>query len=146
MDLIVLLNICEAFRHKPHWVPLLIILQLQQHCPCCKIGGVCFYSELPFVRGEDQDWGCNDGMFQCLKGLLLWVTPFPLSCFMCQCVEWACNVGEVLDEVTVKLTKPRNDCTSFTFWGTGQSVTPFAFTGSMATLFSEITSSRYSIS
>ena len=36
--------------------------------------------------------------------------------------------------------------TTFTFWGTGQSVTPFTFTGSMATLFSEITSPRYSIS
>jgi hypothetical protein len=52
-----------------------------------------------------QYWFRHHGFFQCVKGLLLLVVPFPLDLFSRKARQWCCDPAVILDESSVKIGK-----------------------------------------
>ena len=75
MDLVVLLCVGEALRHKAYWVEQPILLLLQQDSPCGEVRCVTLQSEETGLRGEHKRRGGGDSILQRIKGLLLSCAP-----------------------------------------------------------------------
>ena len=50
-----------------------------------------------------QDRFCEEGVLECLKGLMLRGAPIPLGVFLGKVVKWASGFGKVLDELTIEV-------------------------------------------
>src|SRR5258708_14283541 len=106
MDLVVLLCIREALRHKAYWVEQPILLLLQQDSPCGEVRCIALQSEETGLRGERKHRGGGDGVLQRIKGLLLSCAPRPVLQLPSECVKGAGDFREVLDEPPVEVHEP----------------------------------------
>src|SRR5258708_472851 len=106
MDLVVLLCIREALRHKAYWVEQPVLLLLQQDSPCGKVRCVTLQSEETGLGGEHKHRGRGDGILQRIKGLLLSCAPRPVLRLLSKCMKGVGDFGEVLDQPPVEVHKP----------------------------------------
>src|SRR5258708_28090869 len=106
MDLVVLLCIREALRHKAYWVEQPILLMLQQDSPCGEVRCIALQSEETGLGGERKHRGGGDGVLQRIKGLLLSCTPRPVLQLPSECMKGAGDFGEVPDEPPVEVHEP----------------------------------------
>src|SRR5258708_14131730 len=106
MDLVVLLWIGEALRHKAYWVEQPILLLLRQDSPCDKVRCITLQSEETRLGGERKHRGGGDGILQCIKGLLLSCAPRPVLQLPSECMKGAGNFGEVPDDPPVEVHEP----------------------------------------
>jgi len=54
----------------------------------------------------NQDRGGTNDSLQCVKHMLLSGSPFPWGIVLCEVMEGLCHLGEVLDELAVKIAEP----------------------------------------
>src|SRR5260221_6318638 len=106
MDLVVLLCVGEALRHKAYWVEQPILLLLRQDSPCGEVRCVALQSEETRLRGECKRRGRGDGILQCIKGLLLSCAPRPVLRLLSERMKGVGDFGEVPDEPPVEVHKP----------------------------------------
>src|SRR5258707_3557225 len=100
VDLVVLLCVREALRHKAYWVEQPVLLLLQQDSPCGEVRCITLQSEETGLRGECKCRGRGDGVLQRIKGLLLSCAPRPVLQLPSERVKGAGDFGEVADEPT----------------------------------------------
>src|SRR5260221_9303192 len=106
MDLVVLLCVGEALRHKAYGVEQPVLLLLRQDSPCGEVRCIALQSEETGLRGERKHRGGGDGVLQHIKGLLLSCTPRPVLRLLSECMKGAGDFGEVLDEPPVEVHEP----------------------------------------
>src|SRR5260370_38479339 len=106
VDLVVLLCVGEALRHKAYWVEQPVLLLLRQDSPCGKVRCIALQSEETGLRGERKHRGRGDGVLQRIKGLLLSCAPQPVLRLPSEHMKGVGNFGEVPDEPPVEVHKP----------------------------------------
>src|SRR5260221_4868770 len=106
MDLVVLLCVGEALRHKAYWVEQPILLLLRQDSPCGEVRCVALQSEETRLGGEHKHRGGGDSVLQHIKGLLLSCAPRPVLQLLSERMKGAGDFGEVPDEPPVKVHEP----------------------------------------
>src|SRR5258708_24594955 len=106
MDLVILLCVREAFQHEAYWVEQSIFLLLQQDSPCGKVGCIAFQVEGTRLGWEGKHWGRGDSTLQCIEGLLLSCSPWPVLQLTGEHMEGVGNLGEVADEPSVEVHEP----------------------------------------
>src|SRR6266446_2771938 len=106
VDLVVLLCVREALRHKAYWLEQPVLLLLRQDSPCGEVRCVALQSEETRLRGECKRRGRGDGILQCIKGLLLSCAPRPVLRLLSECVKGVGDFREVPDEPPVEVHEP----------------------------------------
>jgi len=105
VDFIVSLCVQEAFGCKPHQMPLVVLTQLRQYCPCGIPRSICFQSKLPHLGQVAWEWGLMLWASQVLKKPLFSLSPLPGLSLFGELVQGLGHMQEVLDELTVEVDK-----------------------------------------
>src|SRR5258708_14233118 len=106
MDLVVLLCVREALRHKAYWVEQPVLLLVRQDRRCGEVRCIALQSEETGLRGERKHRGGGDSVLQHIKGLVLSCAPGPVLRLPSERVKGVGNFREVPDEPPVEVHKP----------------------------------------
>jgi hypothetical protein len=81
--------------------------------------------------GHGKDGFFGELLFQLVECVLAVLCPFKFVVFLQEVIQWFGNFGEVSNESSVEVSKPKNPRTCLTVVGLGHSEIPLSFPGSM---------------
>jgi hypothetical protein len=100
-------------------VPVGVFTLLIDDATCGKSGSIYFYPGELLRCLNSQDWFSSEGSLELIEGLLLEGAPDKRNVFLGKIVKEMANLGEVLDEVSVEVSKANEASYFFKTFGNG---------------------------